>query len=66
MCAALTELALGLTPQRPITREKATLLPEESAVSTTPPEVDDDDRPGKVKSTTSYLTLQEWKKALGF
>ncbi|VDM67736.1 unnamed protein product [Strongylus vulgaris] len=48
--AALTELALGLTPQRPITREKATLLaPEESAVSTTPPELDDDDRPGKVK-----------------
>ncbi|RCN37848.1 hypothetical protein ANCCAN_16223 [Ancylostoma caninum] len=44
------ELALGLTPQRPVTRETSTSIQEkERPISAAPPDIEDDDCPGKVK-----------------
>ncbi|KAL6731378.1 hypothetical protein Aduo_002250 [Ancylostoma duodenale] len=46
----IAELALGLTPQRPVTRETSTSIQEkERPISAAPPDIDDDDCPGKVK-----------------
>ncbi|RCN27763.1 hypothetical protein ANCCAN_26501 [Ancylostoma caninum] len=47
----IAELALGLTPQRPVTRETSTSIQEkERPISAAPPDIEDDDCPGKVKT----------------